>query len=399
MENRFKFTRNGLDKVPTPTSGRTWVYDTERAGLALQITAAGSRSFYRRGRIHGVYRFVRIGSYPDVTIEQARKAVAAMTGEIALGDDPHAERLQKRGEPTLGDLFARWIDQAKTVKRSWPEDERQYKKFLSPWSGRRLSSLKPDEIQTWHAKLGADHGPYAANRVLALLRAAYNKARQLVGYTGDNPARGVTRFPEASRDRFLQPAELPKFFAAVAAEPDPLLRDFFVVLLLTGARRSNVQAMRWRDIDLARRVWFIAAESAKGKKSLAVPIVDQVAEILDRRNRESSGSEFVFSSYGAKGHLVEPKGAWQKLLARSGIENLRLHDLRRTMGSFMAIGGESLSVIGKALGHTSTAATEVYSRLTIDPVRQAVSKATDTILRIGNQAEPSQSKAAKRSAK
>jgi integrase len=78
---------------------------------------------------------------------------------------------------------------------------------------------------------------------------------------------------------------------------------------------------------------------------------------------------------GERGHLVSPRKAWLRVLERAGIENLRIHDLRRTAGSYMAIQGVSPAIIGRALGHRSPQATAVYARLTQDPVRQALENA------------------------
>jgi integrase len=91
----------------------------------------------------------------------------------------------------------------------------------------------------------------------------------------------------------------------------------------------------------------------------------------------------VFPGRGKTGHLVEPKTAWARILKRAGLQNLRLHDLRRTLGSWQAATGASLPIIGKSLGHKSLAATQVYARLNLDPVRAAVNTATDAMLLAG----------------
>ena len=132
---------------------------------------------------------------------------------------------------------------AKPHKRTWKEDQRQFDVFLKTWSSRRLSDIKHADVQALHARVGTKNGHYAANRVLALVRAMYNVA-SAIGFEGHNPTAGVKKFKEQSRDRYLQPDELPKFFAALDGEPNETLRDFFRVALFTGARRANVQAMR-----------------------------------------------------------------------------------------------------------------------------------------------------------
>ena len=136
--------------------------------------------------------------------------------------------------------------------------------------------------------------------------------------------------------------------------------------------------MRWADIDLDNLLVYFA--DTKNKTPLQVPLTSHAA-ILLRDMKKTAVSEWVLpSSTSASGHYEEPKKSWQKLLARAGIENLRLHDLRRTLGSYQAISGASLAIIGKSLGHKSPAATQIYARLSVDPVRDSMQKTTDKML-------------------
>jgi integrase len=295
---------------------------------------------------------------------------------VANGANPQADRRAKRQEPTLGDLFAHWIEMhAKVHKRTWQEDERQYNVFLKQWAGRKLSSITKQDIQGLHARVGRDNGRYAANRLLALVRAAFNKAAD-IGWTGANPTAGIKKFKEQSRDRFLQVDELPRFFRALQHESD-LFRDF----LLTGARRSNVQSMAWADIDFHSAVWRIP--ETKSGHPVLVPLVRPAIGVLRARREASDDSPWVFSTRSRIGHLTEPKTAWRRVCDRAEIDGLTIHDLRRSMGSYLAITGASLPVIGKMLGHTQPSTTAVYSRLSLDPVRASVDKAVDAMVAAG----------------
>ena len=277
--------------------------------------------------------------------------------------------------------------------RSVAEDERQFEKFLAPWASRRLSTIKKADVQALHSRIGVGYeeqvkdktvrrgGTYAANRVLALLRAMLNKADE-IGYRGDNPAAGVKMFREQSRDRFLQPAEMEAFLTALAAEP-PLFKDFFLMALLTGARRSSVQAMRWADLDLEGRFWRIP--ETKGGMVVVVPLVVPAVAILAARREHANGSEWVFPSHGRAGHIMDPKAAWKRVLARAKLADLRVHDLRRSVGSWMAGQNVSLTIIGKVLGHKTPQATAIYARVAMDPQRAAMDAATTAMLTAGKQ--------------
>lgn len=387
-ENRFAFTKTKLERLPVPLSGRRYWYDEKQPGLTVCVTSNGSRTLYVYKRIGGKPTRYRLGRFPELTVEQARNLAAEVVGEIARGRNLQAERQAARKELTVAELFAFWISSyAKPRKKTWQEDKRLYEKFIEPrWADCRLSAIRKRDVESLHACIGEENGPYQANRVLELIRAAYVRARKKLDYEGGNPAEDVEAFPERSRDRFLLPEELPRFFKAVAQEP-PLTRDFFLMLLYTGARRSNVQAMRWDEIQ--GTVWRIP--ETKSGKPVLVPLVPEALAILIERRKLTGDSPWVFPSRrGSKvGHITEPKRAWQNLLQRAEIEDLRLHDLRRTLGSWQAATGASLPIIGKMLGHGSgSRATQVYAQLQLDPVRESAEKATAAIVAAANGNQP-----------
>jgi integrase len=114
-----------------------------------------------------------------------------------------------------------------------------------------------------------------------------------------------------------------------------------------------------------------------------VPLLPEAIEILQERQENHGTGEWVFPSHGRTGHLVGFKHGWKSLLNRTKISGLRVHDLRRTLGSWMATGGASLPVIGKALGHQSQGATAIYARLQLDAVKEAVATAAKAMLTAG----------------
>ncbi len=367
--SRFPFTIKRLSELPSPAAGRVYHYDTRAAGLCLCVTKSGGKTFYLYRKIDGRPERIRLGRFPEISVEDARDAVKEMVGEIAKGHDPAAERRIRRTAPTLGELFSHWMEShAKPHKQTWEADERQYETYLKAWAGRDLSAIKKIDVQRLQLRIAEAKGRYIANKVLALLRAMYNRADD-IGYTGGNPTTGIKKYPEEKRDRFLHGAELRAFFEALAIEPNDTLRDYFLVCLFTGARKSNVLAMQWVDIDFDTRIWRIP--ETKSGKPVVVPLVDAIASILQARQEVANGSSWVFSSYGKTGHLVEPKKAWKRIIDRAGLVDVRPHDLRRSLGSWMAMTGAGLPVVGKMLGHTQPVTTAIYARLAVDPVREA----------------------------
>jgi integrase len=231
--------------------------------------------------------------------------------------------------------------------------------------------------------MGRERGCTTANRTLQLLRAVINKMKSWDFYTGNNPAEGISKFKEVSRERFLETDEVPRFFEALAEEP-PYIRDYILLCLLTGARKSRVAEMRWDQVNLERGTWRIPGELEKNGKEHVVPLVPKALEIVKRRQAETS-SEWVFPSKSKTGHLVSPKNAWLRVKKRAGLDDLHLHDLRRTLGSWQRATGADLALIGRTLNHKDISTTLIYARLNIDPIRQSMEAATSALL---NAAEP-----------
>jgi integrase len=404
--DRVAFTEKRVADLKPPAAGRRYAYDARTAGLAVCLTSAGARTYYIYRKVNGRPVRLRLGTTSELTLDMARKTTVEIVGGMIKGIDPQAAKRAKRQEPKLRQLWAVWEIHAKAHKRAagYVEDCRKWTKILEPWAGdRRLSAITKRDVITLHAKLGTENGPYLANRTINLLGAMFAKADDL-GFSGPNPTKGVQRFPEEKRDRFLHGDELPRLFEALKQAP-PLIQDFILVCLLCGARRSNVQAMRWDCIDFVTRLWRIPPDQSKSKVVVVVPLSLPVVAILERRREAVNGSPWVFPApraIGKTGHLVEPKRSWHALLKAAGLwdatkgpldkktgipkgaPTLHLHDLRRSLGSWMASGNVSMTIVAKALGHSELRSTAVYARLAVDPVAAAVEEAGNAMLAAGN---------------
>lgn len=176
------------------------------------------------------------------------------------------------------------------------------------------------------------------------IRSIFNKAIDW-GWEGVNPAVGIKKFKEKSHDRFLQPDELPRFFRALSNESNEAARDFFMISLLAGARKSNTLAKRWSDINFTAETWRI--EDTKNAEALAVQLPKEAMEILTER-KWNTEPPWVFEGNGAPRHLADSKNAWMRVLKEAVIDNLRIHDLRLTLGCHQAATG------GQRLYHRQT---------------------------------------------
>lgn len=380
---RVAFTKRRLEALEPPTSGRRYVYDANCPGLCLGITENGVKTFYRGGRVQGKAKRIKIGRFPAVTVEQARDEAKALAGEVAKGEDPTEKRRAARHQPTLKDAWEHFLSYAEQHKRpgSVKEDKALYDSFLKPWAGRRLGAIQRGEIQALHTRIGGENGKVRGNRTLALLSTIFSEARD-IGFKGDNPCTGIRRFKELARDRYLLPHEVQPFLESLQAEPNKVMRDFFAACLFTGARSGNVKTMRWEDVDLHNGFWRIPPDDAKGGEAVIVPLTPVVLGILRQRKAENGNSPWVFPGRadGKTGHITEPKEAWKRICKRAGLEGLRIHDLRRSCGSWQAALGASLLTIGKSLGHRNQATTAIYSKLDLSPVRASLEAAEAAIL-------------------
>jgi integrase len=165
---------------------------------------------------------------------------------------------------------------------------------------------------------------------------------------GRNPADHIVRYPEKKRRRYLAKEELPRFHRALKQESNETNRDAILILLYTGARKMNVLAMQWKDIDLDRAIWIIP-ETKNGEPQMVV-LPMQAITLLKRRYKQRH-FRYVFPGQGQAGHLGNLKKAWERLLDNAGIDDLWIHDLRRTVGSYLANFGASQDQIKMQLGH------------------------------------------------
>jgi integrase len=402
----FRFTRAAIIALPPAASGaRTYYHDAESRGLVLAVTATGHKSFQLYRKVHGKPERITLGTFdPDMpdsqeftkdrpllervqqkyplNVKKARALADAV--RTAINDGKPVEDVKRVGGAalTIGALFDRFLEERRNkrgeylAKKTKKEYRALFNTHLKKLRNQSLSALTPARVKSLHAEVGKE-ARYSANRAVAVLSSVYGFALDNGLYRGDNPAKGITPFPEPHRTRFIQPDEMPRFFAALAEEASDF-RDAFLLALLTGARRSDVLSMQWAHVHLQRGTWTIPV--TKNGKPLDVVLTVEAVALL-RRRRPDEKATFVFPGVGRSGHLMEPKGAWKRVLERAGIENLRFHDLRHTVGSALAATGANMATSMQALGHLTPAAALIYQKMHQDPIRLAMETATGSILK------------------
>ncbi|PIV89418.1 MAG: recombinase XerD [Hydrogenophilales bacterium CG17_big_fil_post_rev_8_21_14_2_50_63_12] len=386
----LKFTKTALLAQIAPEEGkRLTIYDADIPKLALRMTHAGTKTFYVVKRAGSTMAWVKLGTFPEMTVEKARAEAQKVLGEFATGSNPAEARRAFKAMLTLSELFAEYGARHGSKKLAWRDDQQRFRDYLEKSLGnKKLSAITRADL----ARILSD--AEKAGKAVATVRAIRALASIIFakgiewGHLETNPAQGVKiSGKKVTRDRFLQSDEMPRFFAALAEESSVTMRDFILLALLTGARRANLCAMHWQEIDLGAGVWRIPR--TKNDEPQSVTLCPEAVVILEAR-KEATGGGFVFPGTGETGHIVEPRKAVERVMDRAGIpfgrnvpNGVTLHDLRRTLGSWQARAGASLAIIGKSLNHKSQAATAIYARLDLGPVRQSVNAATSAMLVAG----------------
>jgi len=376
-KNTVRFIKKVVESLPIPEKGkRAYYWDSEVRGLCLDITSNGHRTFYFKRTVNYKRQQLLIGRYPEISIDEARAKTLELANRIAKGEDPMLTKRRGKEELNFGELLAAYIEgHARLRCLACKEIEAVFRRYLSDWKERKLSSIKVTDVQERINKIAQENGRVPANHTLTYARAAVNWCIKSGLTECANPWTQVKKFKTQARERFLLPDEMGRFLSALEELPNEHgIRDYIYLSLYTGARRSNVLAMRWDQIDFDLAIWRIPR--TKNGDSQILPLTTAALKILKCRNDNGPASEWVFPSDTSEtGHLMEPKKGWHAVLKAAKITDLRLHDLRRTLGSYMAIGNQSLQVIGKVLGHKSPAATQIYSRLTNAPLLHAMEQA------------------------
>lgn len=248
--------------------------------------------------------------------------------------------------------------------------DRMYRQWWQPWAHRLAHTITRKEIRMWH--LALEHTPAHANHGATYLRALYNWGIRMELLSCANPVIGLMKYRQYARERFLDAQEAHRFMDGLFQLPlKP--RAFFLLLLLTGCRMGEGLRLRWADVDASTRLW--RKGRTKNGSSHVVPLPFQVMDALSALPRTC---EWVFpGKNGNHWSRASVDNVWQLVRQQWNLGDVRIHDLRRTCASYLAISGENLPTIQNVLNHRSLTPTSIYARLNTKAMDRALQAQAD----------------------
>lgn len=370
--------------------------------FGVVVTSSGNRSFVLGYSVNGLERRKVIGPTSSWSIAAAVKEAGELRKKIDRGIDPLEEKQTAISAPTVAALCKRALEDHFSRKRATTRRDASamVEKIIKPKIGsKKVAAVTHADVDKIHRDM--KRTPFRANRVLACLSKMFSLSITW-GWRPDNPCKGVERFPEHKRARYLTTDEIGRLTQALAAYPDdraakvdPKAKnaaemmererlwgrkaaDLVRLCLLTGCRRGEALAAEWAQFDIDGKEWVKPASTTKQATEHRAPLSDAalmlLRGILERAERAEDGelvSRFVFPGATPDVHLSEVKDEWQAIRTAAKLPDVRLHDLRHSFASILASAGASLPLIGALLGHSNAQTTMRYAHLFSDPLRQA----------------------------
>jgi integrase len=355
------------------------VWDDTLPGFGVRVKPSGVRSYIAqyRNRKTGASKRLTIGQHgPLLTFDRAKKQARAILADAMRGEDPVEVRKATRRAPSVTDLAADYLERHAVPKKrpkSVRDDRAMLNNSILPKLGaKKVASIGRRDVEAIH--VGMRDRPYQANRVLSLLSKMFNLAVEWE-WRPDNPAKGIERYEEQKRDRWLSDDELRRLCTVLDEHPNTRAANAVRLQLLTGARPGEVLISRKEDFDLQPGVWTKPSHQTKQKRTEHLPLSAQgLALVVSIIETSDPDSPFLFPGNKPGQPLRGIKKFWNTAIQRAGIINYRRHDNRHTYASHLVSSGLSLEIVGRLLGHTTAATTKRYAHLADDPLRAATDR-------------------------
>jgi integrase len=386
-----------------PSDKRYDLWDSQISGFGVRIGTSGVKTFLVRYRADGggrtaPRRYVTVGRYGTLTVEQARKKAQQLLAAATVGEDPASQRDALRNEMRINGLIdlyelegcyiQRGIRQGEPMKdRTKAYTLGRLRHHVVPLLGaKRVSEVQAGDIERFFRDVAA--GKTASDTKLGkrrriVVRGGEGAARKvfrdlsavLRGLVEANPCdTAVVKKTDNRRERFLSIAEIKQLGEALdALEAEGVNRkalDITRLWVLTGCRRQEIAELKWSEIDFERGLLVLAdtktGRSIRPLARAALNLLGQIEKVED--------SDFVFPADGAEGYFQGTKKIWPKIVRKAELEGVTPHTLRHTMGAIATSSGEALAMTGAILGHANMRSTMIYAHVEMSPSKAAANR-------------------------
>ncbi len=373
----LRLTKRTVERLKA--EGKDAIYwDRDLAGFGVRVHTTGRKLYVVQSRGPAGLKRVTLGPVEGETIEKRRREAAVVIDRIKRGEDP-----RPAPEPTVADLAERFLKTHVEV-RCKPNTAKNYRKalknYILPALGKKpLGDVAPEDVAALHHELRDT--PSVANLAVWVLSRMFVLAEAWeMAPAGRNPCRHVRNYRGTSRERFLTPEEFRRLGAALkrleaGGSMMPSAIAALRLLMLTGCRSDEILSLKWDDVDRTSRV--LRLRDAKTGPRM-VPLTRPALKVLDGIERVE-GVPWVFRGAKPKSRLACLSSHWRRIKQETGLHDVRVHDLRHSYASRALALGESLSVIGRLLGHARVGTTAKYAHLVRDAEKAAAARTGDSI--------------------
>lgn len=394
---KMKLTKSAIDKLSYTTEGQVLYYDEGLRGFGLRV-GKQSKTYFVEKRVQGRTVRATVGVHGPFTCDKAKKKAQRLLGEMTGGSNPNTQKRAERQKGiTLKQAFVDYLETRSLKPRTIKDYRYAMDNSLDDWKTKRIVDITSDMVERRHKKLGGKIGKAQTNQVMRFLRSLMNycagayedsKGHPLVKY---NPVARLSKikawYKVPRRQTEIKNHELPAWYEAVVGLRSEGVKDYLLLLLFSGLRKSEGLQLKKADIDLKDKTFIVA--DPKNSRPLKLPIPRNLFKILESRVRHDDGSDYVFPGPGATGHLMEPKKSIARVIEQSKVK-FCLHDLRR----FFITQAEGLDVPSLALKRLVNHSVDTgdvtagYISRDVERLRKPMQRIEDRIMRLAKASTP-----------
>ncbi len=353
-----------------PGKKKTDYYSNTQTGFGLECRPSGKKTYFQRYMVEGKLKQKAIAAYGEVTFDQARKAGQRLRSEAVLGGDPSAKQAKKKAIPLYKELAEQHLTDAASYQRSYNSTRRIIHNHVLPrWGKLRLDEIKQQDVTAWLTeKRQSGLAPATVEKIRIMFSRSFELASQWQLFDG-NPVKYVSRVKfNNARERYLTSDEANALRLACECSANPQLKHIVGLLLLTGARKSELLKAKWSDIDIDKRTWTL--NMTKNGRGRHVPLSQAAMEIIGQLPRYED-CPWLLPNPQTRLPFTDIKRSFMEARRLAGLNDLHIHDLRHSYASALAGSGVDLYTVGKLLGHVNVASTARYAHLANDTLMAA----------------------------